>query len=98
MYHEKLNNEKFTNYETQIFNKTFSKFRSLKLRVKTEYNLGDYYFCLFKKANTSKMQEFTRIVNKENIDLRKASITNVSKNRQSVIKLANTSRLGLRVV
>lgn len=38
------------------------------------------------------------IVNKENIDFRKASITNVSKNRQSVIKLANTSRLGLRVV
>lgn len=58
MYHEKLNNEKLTNYETQIFNKTFSKFRSLKLKVKTEYNLGDYYFCLFKKANTSKMQGF----------------------------------------
>lgn len=38
------------------------------------------------------------IVNKENIDFRKASITNVSKNRQSVIKLANTSRLGLIVV
>lgn len=38
------------------------------------------------------------IVNKENIDFRKASITNVSKSRQSVIKLANTSRLGLRVV
>lgn len=47
MYHEKLENEKFTNYGTQIFNKTFSKFRSLKLKVKTEYNLGDYYFLSF---------------------------------------------------
>lgn len=55
MYYEKLKNEKFINYGIYIFNKIFSKFWSFKLRVKIEYNFGDYYFCFFKKVNISKM-------------------------------------------